>query len=129
MSGHTILLTDDIQRQKAKHVIDQAPHAYVASIQAPKRTLDQNSHFWAAMTDLSVSKPEGRLHTPDMWKALIMKACGHEVQFIEGLDGNPFPVGFSSSRLTKKQMADVLDWAYSYGAEHGVQFNHPREAA
>ena len=78
------------------------------------------------LSDVSRAKPDGRCHTPEVWKALFMQACGHEVQFENGLvDGSPFPVGFRSSRLTKARMSELIEFIYSWGTEHGVTFPDP----
>lgn len=51
-----------------------------------------------------------------------MQACGYEVQFLMGLDGNPFPSGFRSSRMSKQQMCDLIDFIQCYGDENGVEW-------
>jgi hypothetical protein len=61
------------------------------------------------ISDVSRAKPEGRTHTPEIWKCLFMQSCGHKVRFEIGLDGEPFPVGFHSSRLSKSQFADLIE--------------------
>ena len=116
----TIILRGQSQRDLAKRMIDAAPTDAVVKIGAPGRTLSQNDKMWAMISDVSRAKPEGRTHTPEIWKALFMSACGHAVQFEQGLDGTPFPIGFRSSRLSKPQMSDLIEFIYSYGAEHGV---------
>lgn len=123
---HTVRLIGSPQRQRAKELIDRAPDGYVVRFSEPKRTTEQNDRFWAMITDLSVSKPEGRVHTPDVWKALVMHACGHEVQFQIGLNGEPFPMGFRSSRLTKAQMSDLIEWVQQYGDAHGVVWKNEK---
>lgn len=123
---HTVRLIGQPQRQRAKELIDHAPDGYVVRFSEPKRTTEQNDRFWAMLTDLSVSKPEGRTHTPDVWKALVMHACGHEVQFQIGLNGEPFPTGFRSSRLTKAQMSDLIEWVQQYGDAHGVVWKNEK---
>lgn len=128
-AGQTIVLHGDRQRAMARRLIDLAPQGAVLNIRGATRTIDQNSRLWAMLSDVSRAKPDGRTHTPDMWKSLFMAACGHEVQFLMGLDGNPFPVGFRSSRLTKQQMSELIEFILSYGAEHGVQFLDQRERA
>ena len=120
MSGQTVILAGDVQRQFAKNLIDKAPPGARVNIREGKRTLEQNNKMWAMISDVSRAKPEGRCHTTDMWKALFMKACGHEIQFLNGLDGQPFPVGFKSSNLTKSQMADLIEFIYAFGAEHNI---------
>lgn len=63
------------------------------------------------------------MHTPEIWKALFMSACGHQVQFVNGLDGLPFPVGFRSSKLDKDQMGELLECIQEYAARHGVNLS------
>ena len=123
----TIILCGPSQRQIAKQLIDRAPPGAVVKISAAGRTLSQNDKLWAMISDISRAKPQGRAHTPEVWKALFMSACGHAVQFETGLDGQPFPVGFRSSRLTKQQMSDLIEFIYAYGSEHGVVWTEPME--
>lgn len=123
---HTIILAGKSQRAYAKQMIDAAPQDAIVTIRPANRTNAQNDKLWALLTDLSVAMPEGRKHTPEVWKALVMHACEHDVQFVLGLNGEPFPTGFRSSRLTKAQMADLIEWIYQYGAEHGVVWSEPK---
>ena len=123
MNGQTVILRGAKQRQLAKNLIDSAPSDAVVNIQEKRRSLDANARMWAMLSDISRAKPEGRCHTPDVWKALMMKACGHAVQFVVGIDGEPFPVGFRSSRLTKPQMSDLIEFIYAYGAEHKIKWS------
>ena len=80
--------------------------------------------MWAMLGDVSRAKPMGRAHIPEVWKCLFMAACGHQVAFELGLDGNPFPIGFRSSRLTKHQMMDMITFILQWGDEHGVQWSN-----
>lgn len=127
--SQTVILAGQSQRSFAKTLIDRAPVDAIVTIKAPSRSLEQNALLWAMLSDLSRAKPEGRTHTPEVWKQLVMHACGHAVQFEIGLNGQPFPTGFRSSRLTKAQMADLLDWTLAYGAEHGVRWSNEQERA
>lgn len=128
-SGQTMILGNDFARARAKRLIDLAPSGAVLNIREATRTNEQNSKMWAMLSDVSRSKPEDRLATPEVWKALFMHACGHAVQFEMGLNGQPFPTGFKSSALNKAQMSDLIELIYSYGAEHGVTWTEPRSAA
>lgn len=129
MTGHTIRLSDDWNRARAQRLIGQAPAGYVVTVNEPKRTCAQSDKMWAMLTDISHAKPLGRCHTPDDWKALAMNACGWECQFVEGLDGRPFPKGFRSSQLTKSQMSTLIEWLYAFGTENGVRWSDEAKAA
>lgn len=128
MTGQTVILSGQYQRELAKKLIDRAPPMAVLNIKEANRTTDQNSKLWAMLSDVSRAKPEGRMHTPEIWKALFMSACGHAVQFETGLDGAPFPVGFRSSRLSKSQMGELLEFVGAWGSEHGVQWSDETES-
>lgn len=125
--AQTVLLIGPSQRAFAKSLIDKAPAGAVLSIRESKRTNDQNALMWCLLSDISRSMPDGRRHTPEVWKELMMHACGHAVQFEMGLNGQPFPVGFRSSKLTKSQMADLITFIQQYGDEKGVVWTGPEE--
>lgn len=129
MTGQTVILHGPHQRALARSLIDRAPEGAVVNIREATRTTDQNKKMHAMLSDISRAKPRGLRHTPDIWKAIIMRECGHEVQFCHGLDGQPFPVGFRSSRLSKSQMSDLIEFMYAFGAEHGVVWSDETEAA
>ena len=120
MTGHTVRLTGAAQREYARRLVMEAPDYAVVTIKPGDRTLDQNAKMHAMLSDISRAKPRGLKHTPDVWKALMMKACGHAVQFVNGIDGEPFPIGFRSSRLSRTQMSDMIEFMYQFGAEHGI---------
>jgi hypothetical protein len=119
--GQTIRLAGQPQRATAKKLIDAAPDRAIVNIRPETRSGEQNSMLWALLSTVSRAKPDGREHTPDVWKELFMQACGHAVQFEVGLDGAPFPLGFRSSRMTKDQMTDLIEFIFAWCAEKGVQ--------
>lgn len=123
MTGHHVTLSSPTRREYAKRLIGAAPDDAVCIVRAGTRSDDQNAKMWAMLSDVSRSKPEGRMHTPEIWKCLFMQACGHAVQFVNGLDGLPFPVGFRSSKMTKDQMSELIEFIYAYGAQHGVEWS------
>lgn len=130
MSGQTVILCSPRSRSIARDLISRAPQGAVVTIKPERRSLDQNAKLWALISDISRAKPEGRCHTPEVWKALLMAACGHEVQFERGLeDGSPFPVGFRSSRLSKEQMSELIEFILAYGARHDVPWSHNENEA
>lgn len=125
MSKQTLILSNPVVRQRAHRLIDEAPDGYVVRIGEATRSGIQNAKMWAMLADVSRAQPMGRKHTPDDWKAIFMNACGWECQFIEGLDGRPFPQGFRSSNLTVRQMSDLIEFIGAFGAEHGVRWSEP----
>lgn len=127
--AQTVILRTDRQRQLACDLIARAPVDAVVRISEATRNADQNARMWAMLSDVARAKPEGRRWTPETWKAAFMHALGHQCLFAEGLDGSgPFPVGFRSSRLTVRQMADLITIIGEYGDRHGVQWSEPERA-
>lgn len=120
MKGQTVILTGDRARQTAHHLVEKAPQGAVLSIKPAKRTLDQNSRFWAILSDVSRSKPQGRVMTPERWKAVFMQSFGHQVQFENDLEGRPFPIGHRSSALSKSEMSEMMEFISAWGSENGV---------
>lgn len=123
MTGQTIILKSQTQREYARRLVLFAPDYAVVNIKAGDRSVDQNAKMWATLSEISRAKPEGRRHTPEVWKCLFMSACGYAVQFEQGLDGSPFPVGFRSSKLSKPQMSELLEFIMAYAAKHEVELS------
>lgn len=128
LMAYATILKTPFARERAKQLIDKAPDGYIARLEQPKRTHDQNAKMWAMLSDIARAKPEGRELTPEVWKALFMHSLGHQVRFEAALDGNGMvPLGFRSSRLTKQQFSDLIEVIYEYGARHEVTWSDPEQ--
>jgi hypothetical protein len=123
-----VLSCPDI-RQKAKRWIDGVPKDTRLEFKAPRRSLDQNSRFWASLTDVATQKEHfGRKYDAETWKCIFMQAWGREVKFIPTLSGEGImPIMFSSSDLSKGEMSELLEFIYAWGAQNGVVFQEPRQ--
>ncbi|KIC39387.1 recombination protein NinB [Leisingera sp. ANG-M7] len=128
MAGQTVILAGPSQRRFAHDLIERAPINAVLSVKKAKRTVDQNAKMWSMLSDISRAAPEGRQWTTDTWKAAFMHALGHEILWQPGLNGQPFPAGFRTSRLDKEQMADLITFIQEYGDRHGVRWTAPEDA-
>jgi len=116
----TIVIDSHYRRQQAHKLVEAAPIGAVLTIKPASRSADQNAKLWALLSDISRAMPGGRRATPETWKALMMHACGHAVQFEMGINGQPFPVGFSSSKLSKAEMSDLIEFISAWAAEQGI---------
>jgi hypothetical protein len=117
-----IRLMGQRQRDYACDMIRKAPDGYIVTIREPTRNLDQNAKLWSMLADVADAKPDGRVHTPETWKALFLHAMGHQARFLQGLDGEVFPVGFKSSTLTVREMSALIDFIGAWGSERGVRW-------
>lgn len=123
MAQYFTLRNDDIRRN-AINAIMAADDGSRVTIAPAQRSNDQNARLWASLSDISKACPEGRQWTPETWKCAFMHALGHQVRFAEGLDGSgPFPIGFHSSKLTVRQMADLITVVQEYGDRNGVEWS------
>ena len=122
MTNRFILRNDTVKRNAIKAIADAGLN-YVVTIAQPTRSNDQNARMWASLSDIANAAPEGRQWTPETWKCAFMHSLGHQIRFAEGLDGSgPFPIGFSSSKLTVAQMGDLITVIQEYGDRHGVEW-------
>ena len=127
MSGQTIILRGDIQRQLAKRLIDAAPADCVVTIAAPRRSNDQNAKMHAMLSDVARAKPEGRSLPVDTWKALLMHDAGFKCTFEPSLDGQGVvPLGFKSSRLRKAEFSGLIENIYAYGSRCNIRWSEPK---
>lgn len=119
----TLVLTNAQVRDGAVDWIRKAPHATVVTFKRPSRTIPQNARMWAMLTDVATQAiHNGAKYTPDQWKCLFMHACGHEAHFMPGLNGEPFPAGFRTSKMNKEQMTELMDFIDAWGTQNGVKF-------
>jgi len=115
-----VRLSSPAARDRAKRMIDAAPDGHYVTVKAPTRSGEQNDLLWALLTRIARARPGGRVHTPEVWKSLLMSAHGYESHFEMGLDNKPFPVGFRSSHLTVPQMSELIEFVTAWGAQNGV---------
>lgn len=125
----TLILADLAAKAKACSWVRNAPEHTVVTFKKPGRTLPQNDRMWAMLTDIARQvQHNGARYTPDQWKQLAMHACNHEVHFMAGLNGEPFPAGFRSSKLSAEQMSELIEFLFAFGAEKKVVWsNEPDE--
>jgi hypothetical protein len=124
MTRALVTIRSDADRQLIETWARKAPVLTRVEFKRAKRSLEQNSKMWAALTDVAMQKEHaGRRYTPDQWKVIFMHACGREVQFIPSLDGGTFiPWGQSSSDLSKDEMSELLEFILAWGSQNGVKF-------
>lgn len=113
----------DTNRRAVVAEVGALPVGYLVNISEPKRTDDQNAKMWAMLSDVMDAAPEGRMWSTETWKCAFMQALKHEIRWVQGLRGDPLPLGFKTSKLRKGEMADLITEIYRYGDEHGVKWS------
>lgn len=129
MSRATLILANQQVRARALNWIAKLPQGTRVDFKEPKRTLPQNARMWAMLTDIAAQKEHfGQRYPTESWKAIFLHALGKETSFVPALDGAGFlPLGQSSSDLSVREMADLIEMMKWWGAENGVTF-HDDEA-
>lgn len=110
MSRATLILNSKAAREKASRWCLKAPINSRVEFKAAKRSLPQNDHMWAALTDIAQQVDHHGLKlTADDWK----------------LDGTGMVnLGRSSSDLSKAEMTDLIELIHEFGARKGVVFHN-----
>ena len=125
MTRALIVLAGDRERDKAIDCIRQAPTNARVEINSPQRSLAQNSLLWVLLGAFADQVEHcGRKYDAGDWKCIFMKALGKELHFAPSLDGQEIvAIGYRSSRLSKEEMANLIELIYAEGAQRGVVFH------
>jgi hypothetical protein len=96
----------------------------------PPRTLDQNDKMWAMLGDIAkqVKWPvNGREQwiTPDDYKDIFSAELKKEQRIAQGLSGGFVLLGLRTHKLKKREMSDLIEIMYAFGAERGVVWSEP----
>ena len=112
-------------RQQLHRMLDQSPDGHIVEIREPTRSLQQNALMWEVLTAISNQVNwYGQRLTKDEWKD-VLTASLKKQKAVPGLDGGFVVLGARTSKMTIKEMSDVIELAYAFGAEHGVKFPAP----
>lgn len=81
----------------------------------------QRAKLHAMLGDLAKSRVEGRTHSADVWKVLAIRACWPDRrELLVDLDGDVFEMPISSTTLSVKEAAVLIDWISHFCAQHKI---------
>ena len=108
-------------RQNVCALVMQAPDGYMVTIQAPKRSLEQNAKMWAMLSDVSRQVDwYGRKLSPDDWKD-VLTASYRKQDAVPNVEGNGFVVlGMRTSQMSVSELSDLIEVVYAFGASKEV---------
>lgn len=117
-------------RPRIHSEITQAPDGWIVDIREPTRSLQANAAMWAALADVADQVVwYGRKLSAEDWKH-VFSASLKKQDVVPGLDGGFVVLGLSTSKMTIREMSDLIEIIHAFGAEHDVRFTAPeREAA
>jgi hypothetical protein len=110
-------------RQMASRACIQAPEGYVVEIKPRTRSLDQNARMWAMLNEIAQQVEwHGQKLAAEDWKH-VFSASLKQQRAVPGLDGGFVVLGQSTSKMTIREMSDLMEIASAFGAERGVRFS------
>lgn len=122
----TFILAHDIARSRAIEAVKSAPHGLVVQIKEPTRTLDQNAAQWPileAFADQLLWPVNGEKvkMSKEEWKDVLSAAFKRETaRLAMGIDGGVVMLGKRTSKFTKKEFSEWMEFLHSVAAARGV---------
>lgn len=122
----TFTLVHAQARQRAAQAVLMAPEGYAVTISEPTRNLEQNALLWALLTEVSRQVDwYGKKLAPEDWKA-VFSAGLKQMAVVPNLTGTGFvALGQSTSSMSKREFAELIELIQAFGAERGVIFTEP----
>lgn len=117
------IMAHDEARARAMQAVKEAPEGYAVTIAEPTRSLEQNARLWASLADISEQVEwYGKRLSAEEWKHIFSSSL-KRMDVVPNLDGTGFvALGLSTSKMSKKELSDLLELIYSFGADRGVVF-------
>lgn len=96
------------------------------------RSLQANARMWAMLSDISSQVIwYGQKLAAEEWKDVLTAGLKRQ-KVVPGIDGGFVVIGARTSKMTVKEMAELMELMEAFGAQQGVRFAAPeymREAA
>jgi hypothetical protein len=116
------VLAHPAARANAVESVRTAPEGYIVEIKPKTRSLDQNRKLWAALNDLARQVTwHGLKLTPENWKDMTTAAVKRQ-QVVPGIDGGFVVLGASTSKMSKAEMSELLEFIIAFGTQQNVVF-------
>jgi hypothetical protein len=136
MTLATIHLISERRRREAAEACWKAPASAFVEIHDARRTIPQNRKFHAMCTDVArqmtwmdaMGRPIKM--TPENWKRFFLAAWKRETLIVPNEDGTGFyDLGVRSSRLSKKDFIDLIEFVLAFGAQRNIEFSDDPQTA
>ena len=102
-----------------------AGHRLRLSVKPETRSTAQNSRMWAMLQDVADQVTwHGRKLSKEDWKH-VFSASLKKQDAVPGIDGGFVVLGQSTSKMTVREMTDLMTLMEAFGAEHEVRFTAP----
>lgn len=138
----------DVARRACEFIQSQVANGQELSIVVGEvtRTLAQNAKLWAMLTDISnqvgwkrarwrgdrcladgryvnlIEDPKAATLDQEEFKDVLTAAL-RRPRMLGGIDGGVVAVGLRTSKMTKREMKDLIELMNAFGAEHDVEWS------
>lgn len=119
-------LVHSTARNLALEHVRNAPEGHVVTVAEPSRSLDANAAMWPILQAFSeqLEWPVNGQMTkidPDSWKDILTAAFRNEQPKVAmGLNGGMVLLGQRTSRFSKREFSEWLEFLHMVAAERGV---------
>lgn len=116
-------------RRRAMAAVADAPEGWRIELAAPRRNSEQNALMWVllqAFSDQLVWPVNGAMVKlePEEWKDVLTAAFKQEGQRIAmGLNGGMVILGMRTSKMSKRQFAEFIEFLQSVAVDRGVELD------
>ena len=126
MTKKTFIIRDNDVRRRVIAAVWESPDGYAITISEPTRSTDQNARMWASLNDIATQVVwHGRKLDSESWKHIFSSSL-KKMDVVPNLEGTGFvALGLSTSKMSKRELSDLLELIYSFGAERGVNWSEP----
>ena len=127
--SRTLILRDDLIRRRAVAAVVEADLGMVVTIKPQTRSLDQNAAQWPILEAFAQQLQwpvNGQMvwMTAEEWKDVLTAAFRREsVRVAMGLDGGMVMLGMRTSKMSKAQFSDWLEFLNATAAMRGVDLS------
>ena len=113
-------LVSQLVRNNASAMAQTAPEGTLVVFKQETRTAEQNRKLWPMLQDISDQVIwHGKKLKKEDWKHIFTAALrGYETTY--GLNGETVVLGKETSKMGKREFADLIELIYAFGAEHSV---------
>jgi len=119
----TFFLINPQIKQNAMQAIKMASEDMICEIKKKTRSLEQNAKMWAMLAEVCDQVNwYGNKLTSDEWKD-VFSASLKSQKVVPGIDGGFVVCGQRTSKMTKSEMAELIELMMAFGAERGVKFS------
>ena len=124
MDRKPFTIANEAVRQNAMAFLRQVPFGTRLVFQEQKRSTIQSDKMWAMLGEIAAQRKwHGQTLSSEDWKLVFLAGLNQELRIVPNLAGNGFVnLGRSTSKLSVREMADLITLIQAWGDQNGVAF-------